>query len=54
MLDLLIRNARICDGVLTREKAVHKLTQVPATVFGIPDHGVHTGAMPGRILRSHE
>src|SRR6266498_3319751 len=98
-------------SVLSLEKAVHKLTQVPATVFGIPDRGVlaegkvadlvlfdpatvaaktpryaydlpcngrrlvsesegikatfvagtqlyddgkHTGAMPGRILRSYE
>jgi N-acyl-D-aspartate/D-glutamate deacylase len=97
--------------VLSLEKAVHKLTQVPATVFGIPDRGVlaegkvadlvlfdpatvtartpryvhdlpcngrrlicesegikatfvagtqlyddgrHTGAMPGRILRSYQ
>jgi N-acyl-D-aspartate/D-glutamate deacylase len=97
--------------VLSLEKAVHKLTQVPATVFGIPDRGVleegkvadlvlfdpatvtakapryvhdlpcngrrlisesegikavfvagtqlydegrHTGAMPGRVLRSYE
>ena len=107
LLDLWVRRR----GVLTLEKAVHKLTQVPATVFGIPDRGVlaggkvadlvlfdpatvtaktphyaydlpcngrrlvsesegikatfvagtqlyddgkHTGAMPGRILRSHE
>ena len=98
-------------GALSLEKAVHKLTQVPATLFGIPDRGVleegkvadlvlfdpatvtarppryaydlpcngrrlvseaegikatfvagvelfadgtHTGAMPGRILRSRE
>ena len=97
--------------VLSLEKAVHKLTQVPARVFGIPNRGVlaegkvadlvlfdpdtvtaktpkyaydlpcngrrlvsesegikatfvsgiqlydagkHTGAMPGRILRSYE
>jgi N-acyl-D-aspartate/D-glutamate deacylase len=107
LLDLWVRRR----GVLTLEKAVHKLTQVPATVFGIPDRGVlaegkvadlvlfdpatvtaktphyaydlpcngrrlvsesegikatfvagtqlyddgkHTGAMPGRILRSYE
>jgi N-acyl-D-aspartate/D-glutamate deacylase len=107
LLDLWVRRR----GVLTLEKAVHKLTQVPATVFGIPDRGVlaegtvadlvlfdpatvtaktphyaydlpcngrrlvsesegiratfvagtqlyddgkHTGAMPGRVLRSHE
>jgi N-acyl-D-aspartate/D-glutamate deacylase len=107
LLDLWVRRR----GVLSLEKAVHKLTQVPATVFGIPDRGVlaegkvadlvlfdpatvtaktphyaydlprngrrlvaesegikatfvagtqlyedgkHTGAMPGRILRSHE
>src|SRR5262245_18817473 len=107
LLDLWVRKR----GVLSLEKAVHKLTQVPATVFGIPDRGVlaegkvadlvlfdpatvtartpryvhdlpcngrrlicesegikatfvagtqlyddgrHTGAMPGRILRSYE
>jgi N-acyl-D-aspartate/D-glutamate deacylase len=107
LLDLWVRKC----SVLTLEKAVHKLTQVPATVFGIPDRGVlaegkvadlvlfdpatvtarapryvhdlpcngrrlicesegiratfvagtqlyddgqHTGAMPGRILRSYE
>jgi N-acyl-D-aspartate/D-glutamate deacylase len=107
LLDLWVRRR----GVLSLEKAVHKLTQVPATVFGIPDRGVlaegkvadlvlfdpatvtaktpryaydlpcngrrlvaesegikatfvagtqlyhdgkHTGAMPGRVLRSHE
>jgi N-acyl-D-aspartate/D-glutamate deacylase len=107
LLDLWVRRR----GVLTLERAVHKLTQVPATVFGIPDRGVlapgkvadlvlfdpatvtaktphyaydlpcngrrlvsesegikatfvagaqlyddgkHTGAMPGRILRSYE
>jgi N-acyl-D-aspartate/D-glutamate deacylase len=107
LLDLWVRKR----GVLTLEKAVHKLTQVPAAVFGIPDRGVlaegkvadlvlfdpatvtarppryvndlprngrrlicesegivatfvagvqlydegrHTGAMPGRVLRSHE
>jgi N-acyl-D-aspartate/D-glutamate deacylase len=107
LLDLWVRRKQ----VLSLEKAVHKLTQVPATVFGIPDRGVlaegtvadlvlfdpdtvtaktpryaydlpcngrrlvsesegikatfvagvqlyddgkHTGAMPGRILRSHE
>jgi N-acyl-D-amino-acid deacylase len=106
-LDLWVRKS----GVLSLEKAVHKLTQVPATVFGIPNRGVlaegkvadlvlfdpatvtarapryvndlpcngrrliceaegikatfvagrqlyddgrHTGAMPGRILRSYE
>jgi len=107
LLDLWVRQR----GVLSLEKAVHKLTQVPATLFGIPDRGVlqegkvadlvlfdpatvaakppkyaydlpcngrrlvseaegivatfvagtqlyddgkHTGAMPGRILRSYE
>jgi N-acyl-D-aspartate/D-glutamate deacylase len=107
LLDLWVRQRK----VLSLEKAVHKLTQVPATVFGIPNRGVlaegkvadlvlfdpdtvtaktpkyaydlpcngrrlvcesegikatfvagtqlydggkHTGAMPGRILRSHE
>ena len=107
MLDLWVRQRK----VLSLEKAVHKLTQVPATVFGIPNRGVlaegkvadlvlfdpatvtaktpkyaydlpcngrrlvcesegikatfvagtqlyddgkHTGAMPGRILRSYE
>jgi len=107
LLDLWVRQRE----VLTLEKAVHKLTQVPATVFGIPNRGVlaegkvadlvlfdpvtvaakppkyaydlpchgrrlvsesegikatfvagtqlydegkHTGAMPGRILRSYE
>jgi N-acyl-D-aspartate/D-glutamate deacylase len=107
LLDLWVRRR----AVLSLEKAVHKLTQVPATVFGIPDRGVleegkvadlvlfdpatvtaktpryvndlpcngrrlicesegikatfvagtqlydegkHTGAMPGRILRSYE
>ena len=107
LLDLWVRQR----SVLSLEKAVHKLTQVPATVFGIPNRGVleegkvadlvlfdpatvaakppryvndlpcngrrliseaegikatfvagtqlydegqHTGAMPGRILRSYE
>jgi N-acyl-D-aspartate/D-glutamate deacylase len=107
LLDLWVRRRK----VLSLEKAVHKLTQVPATVFGIPnrgvlaegkvadlvlfdpdtvtaktpryaydlpcngrrlvsesegikatfvsgiqlyDEGTHTGAMPGRILRSDE
>ena len=107
LLDLWVRRRK----VLSLEKAVHKLTQVPATVFGIPNRGVlaegkvadlvlfdpdtvtaktpryaydlpcngrrlvsesegikatfvagiqlydegqHTGAMPGRILRSDE
>ena len=107
LLDLWVRTR----GALTLEKAVHKLTQVPATLFGIPNRGVlaegkvadlvlfdpatvtakapryaydlpcngrrlvsesegikatfvagaqlydegkHTGAMPGRILRSYE
>jgi len=107
MLDLWVRQR----GVLSLEKAVHKLTQVPATLFGIPHRGVlevgkvadlvlfdpatvtakppkyaydlprngrrlvsesagikatfvagtqlyeegkHTGAMPGRILRSYD
>jgi N-acyl-D-aspartate/D-glutamate deacylase len=107
LLDLWVRKC----SVLSLEKAVHKLTQVPATVFGIPNRGVlaegkvadlvlfdpatvtakppryaydlpcngrrlvsesegikatfvagtqlyddgkHTGAMPGRILRSYE
>jgi N-acyl-D-amino-acid deacylase len=107
LLDLWVRKRK----VLSLEKAVHKLTQVPATVFGIPNRGVlaegkvadlvlfnpdtvtaktpkyaydlpcngrrlvsesegikatfvsgiqlyedgnHTGAMPGRILRSYE
>ncbi len=36
LLDLWVRRR----AVLTLEKAVHKLTQVPATVFGIPDRGV--------------
>jgi len=36
MLDLWVRQR----GVLSLEKAVHKLTQVPATVFGIPNRGV--------------
>jgi N-acyl-D-aspartate/D-glutamate deacylase len=36
LLDLWVRKRR----ALTLEKAVHKLTQVPATVFGIPDRGV--------------
>jgi N-acyl-D-aspartate/D-glutamate deacylase len=106
-LDLWVRQR----GVLSLEKAVHKLTQVPALLFGIPnrgvleegktadlvlfdpatvaakppryvrdlpcngrrliceaegikatfvagtqlyDEGVHTGALPGRILRSYE
>ena len=35
-LDLWVRKRQ----ALTLEKAVHKLTQVPATVFGIPDRGV--------------
>ena len=107
LLDLWVRRRK----VLSLERAVHKLTQVPARVFGIPNRGVlaegkaadlvlfdpdtvtaktpryaydlpcngrrlvaesegikatfvsgvqlyadgkHTGAMPGRILRSHE
>src|SRR5262249_18051418 len=107
LLDLWVRQR----GVLSLEKAVHKLTQVPATLFGIPHRGVlevgkvadlvlfdpatvtakppkyaydlprngrrlvsesagikatfvagtqlyedgkHTGAMPGRILRSYD
>jgi N-acyl-D-amino-acid deacylase len=107
LLDIWVRQRK----ALSLEKAVHKLTQVPATVFGIPnrgvlaegkvadlvlfnpdtvtaktpryvydlpcngrrlisesegitatfvagvqlyDHGQHTGAMPGRILRSYE
>jgi N-acyl-D-amino-acid deacylase len=36
MLDLWVRQRK----VLSLEKAVHKLTQVPATVFGIPNRGV--------------
>jgi N-acyl-D-aspartate/D-glutamate deacylase len=107
LLDIWVRQRK----ALSLEKAVHKLTQVPATVFGIPNRGVlaegtvadlvlfdpdtvtaktpryaydlpcngrrlvsesegikatfvsgvqlyeagqHTGAMPGRILRSYE
>jgi N-acyl-D-aspartate/D-glutamate deacylase len=107
LLDIWVRQRE----VLTLEQAVHKLTQVPATLFGIPnrgvlaagtvadlvlfdpatvtakppeyaydlpcqgrrlisrsegiaatfvagtqlyEHGTHTGAMPGRILRSYE
>jgi N-acyl-D-aspartate/D-glutamate deacylase len=107
LLDLWVRQR----GVLSLEKAVHKLTQVPAELFGIPNRGLlqegkvadlvvfdpatvtakapkyaydlpcngrrlvsesegikatfvagtqlyderkHTGAMPGRILRSYE
>jgi N-acyl-D-aspartate/D-glutamate deacylase len=107
LLDIWVRQRE----VLSLEKAVHKLTQVPATLFGIPnrgvlaagkvadlvlfdpatvaakapqyahdlpcngrrliaksegilatfvagtqlyDRGTHTGAMPGRILRSYE
>jgi N-acyl-D-aspartate/D-glutamate deacylase len=107
LLDIWVRQRE----VLTLEKAVHKLTQVPATLFGIPnrgvlaagkvadlvlfdpatvtakpptyaydlpnrgrrliaksegvaatfvagtqlyEHGTHTGALPGRILRSYE
>src|SRR5262249_35829976 len=36
LLDLWVRQR----GALTLEKAVHKLTQVPASVFGIPNRGV--------------
>jgi N-acyl-D-aspartate/D-glutamate deacylase len=36
LLDLWVRRRQ----ALSLEKAVHKLTQVPATVFGIPDRGV--------------
>jgi N-acyl-D-aspartate/D-glutamate deacylase len=36
LLDLWVRQKK----ALSLEKAVHKLTQVPATVFGIPDRGV--------------
>ena len=36
LLDLWVRKRQ----ALTLEKAVHKLTQVPATVFGIPDRGL--------------
>ena len=36
LLDLWVRQR----GVLSLEKAVHKLTQVPATLFGIPNRGV--------------
>jgi N-acyl-D-aspartate/D-glutamate deacylase len=36
LLDLWVRQRQ----VLSLEKAVHKLTQVPATVFGIPNRGV--------------
>jgi N-acyl-D-amino-acid deacylase len=36
LLDIWVRRRK----VLSLEKAVHKLTQVPATVFGIPNRGV--------------
>jgi N-acyl-D-amino-acid deacylase len=36
LLDLWVRKR----GALTLEKAVHKLTEVPATLFGIPNRGV--------------
>ena len=36
LLDLWVRK----KGALSLEKAVHKLTQAPATLFGIPDRGV--------------
>jgi N-acyl-D-aspartate/D-glutamate deacylase len=36
LLDLWVRQRK----VLSLERAVHKLTQVPATVFGIPNRGV--------------
>jgi N-acyl-D-aspartate/D-glutamate deacylase len=36
LLDLWVRRRK----ALSLEKAVHKLTQVPATVFGIPNRGV--------------
>ena len=36
LLDLWVRRRQ----ALSLEKAVHKLTQVPATIFGIPDRGV--------------
>jgi len=39
LLDLWVRRT----GVLSLEKAVHKLTQVPATVFGIPNRGAGGG-----------
>ena len=35
LLDLWVRQR----GVLSLEKAVHRLTQVPAAVFGIPNRG---------------
>jgi len=42
LLDLWVRRR----PVLTLEKAVHKLTQVPAALFGIPDRGV---LAPGKV-----
>jgi len=84
MLDLLIRNARICDGTgapsIMGALGVKEVVtaKVPRYVNDLPcngrrlisesegikatfvagtqlyDEGKHTGAMPGRILRSYD